>query len=135
MQFNSFKGVERYSPDALQYLVAMFMRRDVVAPLWASGSAALTYWFFWTCETAEGWRASPEQVNDAERKESSSWLRTKKPLLRAREHGGGFRFRFSYWFRFFGLNYLWCSYYFLAFLFNLFLRWFRFRIFFNYWFR
>ena len=89
MLFNSFKGVERYSLDALQYLVAMFMRRDDVAPLWASGSAALTYWFFWTCETAEGWRASPEQVNDAERFESSNWLRTNpNPLLWAREHGG-----------------------------------------------
>ncbi|XRB24086.1 hypothetical protein RI054_37g139420 [Pseudoscourfieldia marina] len=31
MLFNSFKGVERYSLDALQYLVAMFMRRDDVA--------------------------------------------------------------------------------------------------------
>ncbi|XRB22304.1 hypothetical protein RI054_30g121550 [Pseudoscourfieldia marina] len=87
--FSSFKGVERYSLDALEGLVAMFMRRDDVAPLWASGSAALTYWFFWTCETAEGWRASPEQVNDAERLESTNWLRSSpNPLLRAREHGG-----------------------------------------------
>ena len=57
--FPSLKGVERYTDAQLHFLVALFMLRPDVAPLWARGSRALTYWFFWTCETAAGWRASP----------------------------------------------------------------------------
>ncbi len=86
--FPSLKGIERYTDAQLHSLVALFMRRTDVAPLWARGSRSLTYWFFWTCETAAGWHATVEQVNDAERTESTSWLRTSdNPLLWACERG------------------------------------------------
>lgn len=52
-------------------------------------SRSLTYWFFWTCESAAGWRATLAQLDGAEQKESTSWLRTPDdPLLWARVGGG-----------------------------------------------
>jgi hypothetical protein len=75
--FPSLQGVWRYTDVVLHYLVAMFMRRSDVAPLWLLGSKSTTYWFFWTCESEKGWRATPEELDSAESKESMSWLITR----------------------------------------------------------
>lgn len=63
-----------------------------VAPLWARGSRSLTYWLFWTCASAAGWRATLAELLRAEQKESTSWLRTPvDPLLWARNARGDLR--------------------------------------------
>jgi hypothetical protein len=82
----SLQGVERYSDKDLHFLVALLMLRPEVQLLWTQGARPLAYWFFWTCETGEGWRASAEQLDCAEQTESTSWLRTRRnPLLRKLE--------------------------------------------------
>ena len=71
--FPSLKGVERYTDAQLHFLVALFMRRPDVAPLWTSGSGDLTYWFFWTCESAAGWGASAPRRRRTTRATACAW--------------------------------------------------------------
>ena len=71
-----------YSPEYVRTLVAITLRRPEIMQLWAAGSFHFTYWFFWTCEVTAGWRATPEQLAAAERKESTSTLcQSANPLL------------------------------------------------------
>ena len=63
--------IVRYSPEYLRTVVAIALRRPEIQLLWASGSRHFTYWFFWTCEVAAGWRATAEQLASAERREST----------------------------------------------------------------
>jgi hypothetical protein len=87
--FPSLKGIERYTDAQLHYIVALFMQRPDVVPLWARGSRSLTYWFFWTCESAAGWRAPEAELLLAEQTESTNWLRSSpNPLLWAHDGDG-----------------------------------------------
>ena len=74
--------IVRYSPEYLRTVVAIALRRPEIQLLWASGSRHFTYWFFWTCEVAAGWRATAEQLASAERRESTNMMRqSSNPLL------------------------------------------------------
>ena len=66
--------IVRYSPEYLRTVVAIALRRPEIQLLWASGSRHFTYWFFWTCEVAAGWRATAEQLASAERRESTKTM-------------------------------------------------------------
>ena len=66
--------IVRYSPEYLRTVVAIALRRPEIQLLWASGSRHFTYWFFWTCEVAAGWRATAEQLASAERRESTNTM-------------------------------------------------------------